>query len=309
MQDALFWTAFCAIALPLTIGAVRLYHETVLDLDVRGAALWSAFWVLAALLFGLVLAVVQGTQVGSAYLLGYTAEKALAIDNVFIFTVVFAMLRIPPRGQYHVLLFGLIGAVVLRGVVISAGAALAAQLAVFRYLGGALLLATSFALTAQPVLGPEMRQPALLRWLLARLRVVECADDHALMVRIEGRRRPTRLMIALCILLFTDLVFAAASLPAILAADGGRLVVFTANAFAVLGMKALYTLLTHLAWRFSQLKTGLSMILVFVGVKLMLPFKLGAGPSVAAVGLLLAGTEASAMVAARRRRGEPVSRD
>lgn len=266
------WGWGVVLAAIVVMLAVDLFaHRRAHVVGVREAAAWSAVWVTLGLGFGIVVWVLYGAQAGGEYFAGYLIEKSLAVDNVFVFALIFTAFAVPREYQHRVLFFGVLGALVFRAVFIAGGAALLDRFHWVLYVFGAFLVLTGWRMFRhrhdQPV------DPA--RNLVLRLvrRIVPMTDEYhgqRLWVRRAGRWVATPLFAVLVLVETTDIVFAVDSIPAIFAVTQEPFLVFTSNAFAILGLRALYFLLADLIDRFIYLKAGLAAILVFVGAKMLL---------------------------------------
>jgi tellurite resistance protein TerC len=236
----------------------------------RESALWSAGWLALALVFGVAWWAWQGAEAGSQYFAGYLLERSLSLDNVFVFAVILSYFAVPPGVQSRVLSWGIALALVLRLGFILAGAALLDAFHMTFYVFGALLLYTAYRLIGHdgseidPEHNPALR---LLRRLVPMSRDYE---GERFVVRRDGRRLATPLVAVFVVVATTDVIFAVDSIPAIFAVTRESFIVFAANAFALLGMRALYFLLVGMAERFVYLSHGLAAILVFIGVKMLL---------------------------------------
>jgi TerC family integral membrane protein len=251
-----------AADLVLTRGAGR---------GLRAAAVESALWLAAALAFGGVLWLWRGPAAGGQYLAGYLLERALSVDNIFVFVLLLVSLQVPAGLQRRILLFGVVGALVLRGAFIAAGGALIEHVSWIFYVFGALVL----------LAGARMFRPAdsgaagagenlAVRGLR---RVLPVTGDYAgrrFFIRAGGRAMATPLFVALVAIAVTDVVFALDSIPAVFGVTRDLFVIFTSNAFAVLGLRALYFLLAGSVDRFAYLKPGIAILLVFIGTKMLL---------------------------------------
>lgn len=236
----------------------------------REAAVWSGVWIAAGLAFGGVLWLWQGDQVAGAYYAGYLIEKALSVDNVFVFAMVFSYFAVPAAYQHKVLFWGVVGALVFRLVFIFAGAQLLETFFWTAYVFGAFLVYTAYKMAFQhdAEVAPERN---LVVRIVRRVVPTDPAYHGArFFTRIDGRRVATLLFVALVAVEATDLIFAIDSVAAILAITTSTFIVWTANAFAVLGLRSLYFCLAGLLRRFTHLHYGLAVLLAFAGVKLIL---------------------------------------
>jgi tellurite resistance protein TerC len=261
--------------------AVDVWHaRSPHPVGFREAITWSAIYLTGALLFGLGVLVFAGQEPGAEFFTGFLVEKSLSVDNLFIFALILGRFAVPPELQQRALLIGVIGALVLRGAFIAAGAAVISRFAVAFVVFGAFLLYTGIRL-----LRPAHDEPDVLNSRAVRLlrRAMPVTADYAgsrLTVRRHGRRAATPLFLVAATILSVDLVFALDSIPAIFGITESAYLVFTANAFALLGLRALYFLLIGLLDRLVHLHYGLAVILVFIGVKLILHYVHTLSPAV-----------------------------
>jgi len=304
------FTAFVLLLLALDLG---VFHRRSHVVSFRESLAWSVVWVTLALAFnyGFYLYAVSiagpdlGRQAGLEFLTGYIVEKSLAVDNIFVFVLVFNYFAIPPKYQHRVLFYGVLGALVCRAVFISLGAVLMQYHAVV-LLFGAFLLLTGLKLlwSPEPKISPE-RNP-LIRLFRRVVPVTPDLYGPRFLVRIGGRWHATRLLVALLFLEMSDVVFAVDSVPAIFAVSREPLIVYMSNVFAVLGLRAMYFLLADAIRRFEMLKYALALILVFVGLKMtwlndVFDGKFPIEWSLGIIATLLAG---AVVVSALKRKGE-----
>jgi tellurite resistance protein TerC len=268
--SAQMWAVLGVLVAGMIVADFLVFGRGRREVTVRAAAVWSVGWFAIALCFGGLLRVWHGGQASSEYLAGYLLERSLSLDNIFVFAVILSYFAVPPAVRARVLAWGIALALVLRLVFILIGAALLANFHATFYLFGALLLYTAWKLFRHDdiEIEPE-RNPALM---LLRRRVPMSADYHGgrLTIREAGRRITTPLMAVFVVVATTDVVFAVDSIPAIFAITQDPYIVFAANAFAMLGLRALYFLLVGAMHRFAYLSYGLSAILAFIGVKMLL---------------------------------------
>lgn len=283
-----------------------LLHRRGGTSGLRGAALWSAVWVLVGLGFGGVVWATMGGQSGSEYFTGYLIEKSLSVDNVVVFALLLSAFAVPAHLQHRVLFYGVLGALVMRGAFVAAGTAVLEQVHAVFYVFGAVLLVTGarMALHRDVEVKPE-RNPVLR--LFAR--VVPTVDGYRgshFVVKQNGRRHATVLLTALVAIEVTDLVFAIDSIPAIFGVTTDLFIVFTSNAFAVLGLRALYFLLADVIERFRGLRVGLAVMLVFIGLKMLLAdvVHLPQWAPIAAIAVILTASAVPDLVLRRRERRE-----
>jgi tellurite resistance protein TerC len=261
-----------AWAVTLAVIAVLIVADLILtrgpESSLRAAAIESALWLGAALAFGAVLWLWRGPATGSQYLAGYLLERALSVDNVFVFVLLFVSMRIPPELQKRILFLGVVGALVLRGVFIAAGGVLIESVSWIFYVFGAMVLLAGARMFRAGEGGSG--DNFAVRGLRRVLPVTEHYDGGRLLTRVNGRSMATPLLVALVAIAVTDVVFALDSIPAVFGVTRDLFIVFTSNAFAVLGLRALYFLLAGSADRFVYLKPGIALLLVFIGVKMLL---------------------------------------
>jgi tellurite resistance protein TerC len=304
------WAAFFTlIALFLALD-LFVFHRHAHAVSTREAAAWTTLWVALGLAFGGLVWVVQGATAAGEYLAGYLIEKSLSVDNVFVFALLLASFGVPAALQHRVLFWGVVGAIVLRGAFIVAGAALLESVHWLIYVFGGLLILTGLRMVgkSQHEVHPE-RNP-LLR--LARRMVPVTADyrGQRFFVREGGRLLATPLLMVLLAVETTDVVFAVDSIPAIFAVTRDPFLVLTSNVFAILGLRALYFLLAGLIHRFVYLKYGLAAILVFVGAKMLLSdvYHVPVWLSLAVIAVVLAVAIAASLRATRAQPAQPVAR-
>lgn len=263
------WLAVIAfIVLMLAIDLVA--HRKAHVIGVREAAVWSAVWIALGVGFGAIVWAVWGADLGQQYFAGYLIEKSLAVDNVFVWAIIFAHFAVPAQFQHRVLFLGVLGALVFRGIFIAGGALLIQNFSWILYIFAAFLLYTGFRMIRQR---DEHLNPDQSRILAVFRRLVPMTDTfhgQRLLVRKGGLIMATPLLAVLVLVETTDVVFAVDSIPAIFAVTDEVFLVFTANAFAILGLRAMYFLLADLVHRFVYLKIGLALVLMWVGAKMLL---------------------------------------
>ena len=270
-MDVPLWAWAAVLAVILAMLAVDLFaHRTAHVVSVKEAALWSAVWITLGLAFGGVVWWAYGAQAGGEYYAGYLIEKSLAVDNVFVFALIFTYFAVPREYQHRVLFYGVLGALVFRAVFIAGGAVLIDSFAWILYLFGAFLVFTGWKMFTHRNDEMDPSRNPVLR--LVRKRVPSTDEYHGqkFWVRKAGAWVATPLFTVLVLVETSDIIFAVDSIPAIFAVTQDPFLVFTSNAFAILGLRAMYFLLADLIHRFIYLKAGLAAILVFVGVKMLL---------------------------------------
>ena len=277
---------------------------------VKEAGLWSLAWVSMALLFngGLwwYLKTTAGADVADQkaleFLSGYLIEKALSVDNIFVFLLIFTAFQVPQQYQRRILVYGVLGAIVMRAVMIGAGAWVVSEFSWVLYVFGAFLLLTGMRMLVAADREPDVQQSPILRFARRHLRVA--AGDHGekFFVTANGVRHVTTLFLVLVLIEATDLVFAVDSIPAIFAITTDPFIVFTSNLFAILGLRALYFLLVDMADRFHLLKYGLAMVLTFIGTKMLIMpwYHMPVQASLTVVAVLIAGSCIASLYVARK---------
>jgi tellurite resistance protein TerC len=291
--------AFVLAMLALDLG---VFHREAHEVRPREALVWSAVWVSLALLFALGVYAWRGPDPAFQFLTGYLIEKALSVDNIFVFLVIFAAFSVPPASQHRVLFLGILGALVMRAVFILLGAALLERFHWMMYVFGAVLIATGVRMfrTGDEHVDPQANPVYRLmrRWIPV---VPEYHGTHFTIVQ-GGRRFATPLLLVLIVVETTDLVFAVDSIPAIFAVTRDPFIVFTSNVFAILGLRAMFFLVAGVMDRFKYLKIGLALVLAFVGVKMIASdvYPIPILVSLAVIALLIGGAVVASLLATRR---------
>ncbi|AXK26082.1 Integral membrane, TerC family protein [Serratia marcescens] len=247
-------------------------------MTMKQAASWSLVWVSLSLLFNFgfwyYLNETAGRAVADtqalAFLTGYLIEKALAVDNVFVWLMLFSYFAVPANLQRRVLIYGVLGAIVLRTIMIFAGSWLVSQFQWLLYLFGAFLLFTGIKMALAKEDDSAIGDKPLVKWLRSRLRMTDSLEGERFFVRRNGILFATPLVLVLILVELSDVIFAVDSIPAIFAVTTDPFIVLTSNLFAIMGLRAMYFLLANVAERFSMLKYGLSVILVFIGIKMLI---------------------------------------
>jgi tellurite resistance protein TerC len=297
------WGGFVAFVLAMLALDLGVFHRKAHAPGFREALGWSGVWIGLALLFNAFVAWRFGAEIGVEFLTGYLIEKSLSVDNIFVFLVIFSGLGIPLQYQHRVLFWGILSALVLRALMIFAGAALLARFHWLIYVFGAFLVFTGIKLFLNRGKEEHPEQSPAMR--LARRLIPSTPNLHGdrFRVRENGRWLATPLLMALLMVEVTDVVFAVDSIPAIFAITSDPFIVFTSNIFAILGLRSLFFLLAGLVEKFVYLKLGLSAVLIFVGAKMTLIdfVKIPAPVSLAVVLGLLGGAMLASWWVARRR--------
>ncbi len=275
----LLWGGFAVVvAIMLAIDLLLQGRRGSHSMTMKQAAGWSILWVTLSLLFNAAfwwyLVQTQGRAVADpqalAFLTGYLIEKALAVDNVFVWLMLFSYFAVPPALQRRVLVYGVLGAIVLRTIMIFAGSWLISQFDWLLYVFGAFLLFTGVKMALAKEDDSGIGDKPLVRWIRSHLRMTDKIESERFFTRKNGVLFATPLLLVLILVEPSDVIFAVDSIPAIFAVTTDPFIVLTSNLFAILGLRAMYFLLAGVAERFSMLKYGLSVILVFIGVKMLI---------------------------------------
>lgn len=264
------WIGFIVFILAMLFLDLGVFHRKTHAIKMREALIWSIIWISLALFFNAGIYSWYGPERALEFFTGYLIEKALSVDNLFVFLVLFSYFAVPAQLQHRVLFWGIVGVLVMRAGFIIAGAALIQEFHWVIYIFGAFLVFTGIKLLAASEGEIHPERNLVLR---AFRRIVPSVPDYhgaRFSVKIAGRRYATPLLIVLVMIEATDIVFAVDSIPAIFAITKDPFIVFTSNIFAILGLRALYFLLAGMICKFRYLKTGLGLVLAFVGAKMLL---------------------------------------
>ncbi|MHA2620212.1 MAG: TerC family protein [bacterium JZ-2024 1] len=271
IQSENVWWVIFAIVMVISLGLdLGVFHRKVHEIKMKEALIWSIVWTLVALGFNLALYFWKGGEFALVWFTGYLIERALSMDNVFVFVVIFSYFGVPKKYQHPVLYWGIIGALVFRGIFIYSGVQLIRRFEWILYVFGLLLIYTGIkvGLEKEKEIHPEKN--FVIRWLTTRFPVTSDFVGSRFFTRVHGKLALTPLFVALVFVELTDIVFAIDSIPAILAISHDPFIVYTSNILAILGLRALYFVLAGLIDLFVYLNIGLAAILVFVGAKMLL---------------------------------------
>ncbi|MBK9069583.1 MAG: TerC family protein [Myxococcales bacterium] len=295
----LMWAGFIAFVIAMLAIDLGVFHRKAHEVTMKEAAAWSVVWVGLAILFNLGLYQFVGPQLALEFTAGYLIEKALAVDNIFVFVIIFSAFAIPPQYQHRVLFWGVLGALVMRAIFILLGGALLAKFHWMIYVFGGVLFITGIKLLRQNHETFDPKANILVRAFRKLMPVTDELHGDKFLVRQAGKWVATPLMMALVAVEFTDLIFAVDSIPAIYAVTDDPFIVFTSNIFAILGLRSLYFLLAGMIHKFAYLKTGLAFVLLFVGAKMLLMgiYKI---PIIASLGVIVLILGASIVVSILR---------
>ena len=274
------WVGFNVFVLLMLAVDLGVFHRKAHAVSIREAITWSVVWIALAMLFNLGLylfwdklapgSAYSNSQAALAFFTGYLIEKSLSVDNLFVFVLIFTFFAVPAIYQHRVLFWGILGALLMRGTLIAVGAALLKEFHWIIYVFGAFLVFTGIrmALHRNEEMHPE--QNPLVKWLRRVMPVTETYEGDHFFIRRAGRLMATPLFLVLVLIESIDLIFAVDSIPAIFAVTQESFIVYTSNVFAILGLRSLYFLLAGVVDKFHYLKLGLSVVLVFVGIKMLI---------------------------------------
>ena len=266
------WIVTIGLILVLLAADLGLSARTPGAVTFRAAAAQSVFYIGVAIAFGVVFGLIAGWGFGAEYFAGWVVEKSLSVDNLFVFVIIMATFAVPPEHQHKVLTFGIIAALVLRAIFIALGAALLAAFSFMFLVFGLLLIVTAIQLFRHREEDPSVEDNAVVAFARRRLPFTDEYDGSKLFTRQGAKRVATPLFLVLLAIGSTDVLFALDSIPAVFGVTEEPYIVFTANAFALLGLRALFFLVSGLLDRLVYLSTGLSLILAFIGAKLILHY-------------------------------------
>lgn len=288
----LLWAAFVAAIVAMLVLDLGVFNKKGHVFTMREAAAWSGVWVALALGFAVYVFARWGTELGQAYLTGYVLEKALSVDNLFVFYAIFSAFAVPPTVQHRLLTLGVLGALVMRAVMIFGGTWLLSRAEWVLYVFGVILVLSGGKMLMRPNKEPHPEQSRIYR-LVSRVIPTTHADHGAKLFAIEdGVRKATPFFLVLVLIEATDVVFAVDSILAVFAVSSDPFIVFTSNIFAIMGLRALYFVLAGMAERFRYLQPGLALVLVFVGAKMALSdvFHVSVLASLGVISTLLVGS-------------------
>lgn len=300
------WAVFIVfVIIALAVDLMVLKANGPHKVSTREALLWSLAWIALAAAFNAGLwwylkesGNPDANRIGLEFLTGYLVEKALAVDNIFVFLMIFSYFAVPAPSQQRVLIYGVLGAIVLRAVMIFVGAALIQKFHWILYLFGLFLLVTGGKMLWAAGQEPDLEKNPVLRWITNHLPLTRQYAGEAFTLREDGIRKYTPLFVVMVMVAFTDVIFAVDSIPAIFAITTDPFIVLTSNVFAVLGLRALYFLLAGMAEKFHLLAYGLALVLMFIGVKMLIVdfYKIPVGVSLGVVAALIASAMAFSLV-------------
>ncbi|MBI1977545.1 MAG: TerC family protein [Candidatus Omnitrophica bacterium] len=269
MHEGLAWGGFIVFIVAMLILDLGLFQRKAHEIRIRESLLLTAFWISLALLFNVGVYFTRGPHTALEFFTGYLIEKSLSMDNIFVFLLIFTYFKVPAQVQRTVLFWGILGAIILRGVFILAGLALIHQFHWIIYVFGALLVWTGFRMMTEKDKEFEPERNPVLKLFRRFVPVTADYEGNKFLVKRSGKFIATPLLVVLIVVETTDLIFAVDSIPAIFAVTLDPFIVFTSNILAILGLRALYFALAGMMRKFRYLSYGLSVILTFVGVKML----------------------------------------
>lgn len=292
------WIGFTVFVLAMLALDLGVFHRKAHEVHVREALLWTGVWISLALVFNAGVYFWFGSERALEFLAGYLIEKALSVDNIFIFILIFSVFAVPAQLQHRVLFWGILGALVMRALFIVVGAALLHNFHWIGYIFGAFLVFTGIKLLVQRASEVHPERNPVFRLFRRFVPSVEHYRGGHFTVVEAGKRYATPLLLVLVLIEVTDLIFAVDSIPAVFAITTDPFIVFTSNIFAILGLRALYFALAGMMGKFHYLKVGLSLILVFVGAKMLVAgiYKIPIWASLAVIVVLLGGAVAASLL-------------
>lgn len=298
------WLWFAVLGVILLMLAIDLFaHRKAHIISVREAALWSGIWVALGVGFGAYIWTQYGAEFGQQYYAGYLIEKSLAVDNVFVWAIIFAFFGVPRELQHRVLFLGVIGALIFRAIFIALGVVLIENFSWILYVFAAFLLYTGWMMIRKRDEHMDVANSRILRLFRRAVPMTNAYHGQRFLIRRAGVIVATPLLAVLVLVEVTDIIFAVDSIPAIFGVTTEPFIVFTANAFAILGLRAMYFLLADLMHRFIYLKLGLAFVLIWVGIKMLLldVYKIPTPVSLGVVALIIT---VSIVMSLRATRGE-----
>ena len=269
-----FWLSFIGLVIALTAFDLGILHKEDREMGIKESLKLSAFYISIALAFGVWIWLQKGAESGMQYYTGFFIEKALSIDNVFVISLIFTYFAIPRKYQYRALLWGIIAVIILRGIMIAAGAAIVQEYYWVLYIFAAFLIATGVKMLFTGDQEMDVAKNPVVKFISSHMRVTKELHDEKFFVQVPDEktgklvRAATPLFLALVVINLADLVFAVDSVPAIFAITTDTFIVYTSNIMAILGLRALYFALAAMVHRFHYLKYALALVLVFIGTKI-----------------------------------------
>jgi tellurite resistance protein TerC len=268
-STVLAYVAFVAFVVVCLLVDLKVLHRDPTRVGMRDAAITTGVWVGIAVLFGIGVFVVDGSQRGTEFITAYLIEESLSVDNIFVFVLLFGFFAVPPSAQHRVLFYGVLGAQLFRGLFIAAGVSLIHRFEFTIFVFGGFLVVSGLRLLRPAAEGVDVEHNRTLRLVRRLVPMTEFYDGDKLFTKRNGRRIATPLVAVLAVIEVTDLVFAVDSIPAVLSISRDTFIVFTSNILAILGLRSMYFLLAGVVTKFHLLRFGLAATLTFVGLKMV----------------------------------------
>lgn len=268
--DLSFWIYFNVFVLLMLALDLGVFNRKAHEVTIKEAVIWTGVWITLAMCFNALIYYWQGQAKALEFFTGYVIEKSLSVDNIFVFVLIFSYFKIPSIHQHKILFWGIIGALIMRAAFIFAGVAMLEKFHWTIYLFGAILIYTGYKMLVQKEKTIEPEKNPVIKLFRRIMPVTHELHDGNFFVKQNGKRFATPLFLVLLLVETTDLIFAVDSIPAILAITQDQFIVYTSNVFAILGLRSLYFALAGMIDKFRYLSTGLAMILIFVGIKMMI---------------------------------------
>ncbi len=299
MDTPLHWIAFILFVLVAVAVDLGVFHRKAHKISIKESLVWSLVWITLAIAFGLWILQGYGRQRALEFYTGYIIEKSLSVDNLFVFLVIFRVFAVKEEYQHSVLAYGIVGALVMRGIMIAAGAALVQRFEWIMYLFGAFIIYAGLHMLLAREAESHPENNFLVRYVSKHIRLTRGYRGERFFVRENGKRYATPLFLVLLVVEITDVTFAVDSIPAIFGITRDAFIVFTSNVFAILGLRALYFLLAGVLDKFAYLKIALALVLIFIGGKMIVEpwLHISVGVSLGVVmGMLAIAVAASLLV-------------
>lgn len=267
-NEVLMWIGFNVFVLLMLALDLGVFHKKSHSVGMKEALIWSGVWITLAMVFNIGVYHYMGSEAAMQFLTGYVIEKSLSVDNIFVFVLIFSYFAVPAEYQHKVLFWGIIGALIMRAILIAVGAALISEFHWIIYIFGGFLIITGIKMLVQKEMEIHPESNPVVRFFKKFMSVTPSFEGDRFFVKKDAKTWATPLFVVLLIVEFTDLIFAVDSIPAIFAITTDPFIVYTSNVFAILGLRSLYFALASVIDKFHLLKLGLALVLIFVGVKM-----------------------------------------
>ena len=302
------WVGFTFFVLGMLVLDLGVFNRKTHTVSIKEALIWSLVWITLALVFNVGLFFFVGSEAALQFFTGYLIEKSLSVDNIFIFVLIFSYFSVPARYQHRVLFWGVLSALILRGMMIGLGSVLIEEFHWILYIFGAFLIFTGIRMGVQQNERVEPNNNPVVKLVRRMMPVTEQYEGGKFVVRRDGRSILTPLMLVLIVIETMDIVFAVDSIPAIFAVTTDPFIVFTSNVFAILGLRSLYFVFANMIDKFYYLKIALAVILTFIGMKMLLTdlFHIPTWSSLLVIAVILTIAIVASIVRARRLKGVQV---